>query len=279
MFFYLVYPLNRTKALMGRPHLDDYKGRVDSISANNADAWVEAGLVPDTFRVDTDGLTTLACLRCMPQDSAMGTVIILHEDAGDRDSILALSLAFLRSNYEVIAYDQRACGRSSGEYRGDGWLEGNDLTEIIAYLDLRGQLKHPVSVIGFGLGADAVMLSSLEEERIDALAAINPYLSSDRWLEMLKEKNGLLWFPFWKSVMWWYYELRSSYAAPYRELEDIKGVQVPTMLFAEPVHLNDAEVLRIKELSPDTLLTIHPTPTDESGRLDRILKFVKNLEK
>ena len=274
IFFYMVYPLNRTKALMGRPNLDDYKERTDSIIANDDSLWVENGLSPDTFRVETDGLTVLACLRCLPKDTATGTVIILHNDRENRDSILSLALAFWSSGYSVIAYDQRASGRSSGNYSGDGWYESNDLKEIIAYLDLRNELIHPVSVVGFGLGGDAALLSALDENRIDAVAAMNPYLTSSRWLNKLKQNRKLLWYPFWKSVTWWYYGLRSSYAAIYRDLDDIKAVRIPTMLFVEDADLNEPEVLKIKELSSDSLLTIHPAPFDDSGQLDRILEFV-----
>ena len=276
IFFYMVYPLNRTKALMGRPNLDDYNERTDSVIANDDSLWIVHGLNPDTFRVETDGLTALACLRCKPQDSAIGTVIILHNDRETRDSVLPLALAFWSSGYAVITYDQRASGRSSGNYSGDGWYEANDLKEIIAYLNLRNELVHPVYVIGFGLGADAAILSALDENRIDAVAAMDPYLTTDRWLEIQKSKSGMLWYPFWKTITWWYYNLRSSYAALYRDIEVIQGVRVPTMLFVEQALLNDPEVLKIKELSSDSLLTIHPTPFDESGKLDRILEFVKS---
>jgi pimeloyl-ACP methyl ester carboxylesterase len=274
VFFYMVYPLNRTKALMGRINLDEYEKRTDSLIANSDSIWIAAGLSPDTFRVETDGLTSIAGLICVPKDAAIGTVILLHGDGENRDSLLPLALAFLSSNYSVVACDQRASGRSSGEYHGDGWYEGNDLNEVIAYQDLRNRLIHPVTVVGFGVGGDAAILSSLNENRIDAVAAMDPYLSSSRWLNILKERNETWWFPFFRMVMWWYYDLRSSYAAQYRELDDIQAVKVPTMLFVEQARLNDPEVLRLKELSSDTLLTIHPTPTDESGRLDRVLEFV-----
>ncbi len=274
IFFYIVYPLNRTKAMMGRADLDDYKERADTLIANEAALWIQAAWTPDTFRVETDGLTSIAGLICVSLDSAIGTVILLHDDGENRDSVLSLALAFLSSNYSVVAYDQRAAGRSTGEYRGDGWLEGNDLTEIIAYLDLRHQLTHPMTVVGFGAGADAAILSSLNENRIEAVVAMNPYLSSSRWLDILKTKHETWWFPFFRTVMWWYYGLRSSYAAPYRELDNIQALKVPTMLFVEEPLLSDPEVLRLKELSSDTLLTLHPTPTDESGRLDRVLEFV-----
>lgn len=275
--FYMVYPLNRTKAIMSRLDLKEYEElTADSLVLipNEDSAWIVAGLSPDTFRVETDGLTTLACLRCLPDDSIKGTVILLHQDGHNRDSMISLASAILTSGYSVIACDQRASGRSTGEYHGDGWYEANDLSSIVSFMDLRNMLIHPLVVVGFGNGADAAILSSDQEERIDRVVAVNPYLSSTRWLNILKKRHEMMWFPFFRSVMWWWYDMRSSYAAPYRKIEDIQAVKTPVLLFVDESNIDDAEILKLKELSSDSLLTLQPTPSDESGQLDRILEYV-----
>jgi pimeloyl-ACP methyl ester carboxylesterase len=262
---------------MARPGLEDYEKFIaDSLLLipNLDSAWIAAGFSPDTFRVETDGLTTLACLRCLPKDSILGTVILLHQDDYDRDSMINIAAAFLTSGYSIIACDQRAAGRSTGEYRGDGWYEANDLSSLFPFLDLRHQLIHPVAVVGFGAGGDAAILVSREEQRIDKIVAVNPYLSSERWLDILKQRYNMFWFPFFRTVMWWWYDMRSSYAAPYRKIDNIEGVKILTILFVEESKMQDKEVLRLKELSADSLLTIHPTPFNESGRIDRILEYV-----
>jgi len=253
---------------MGRPDVDEYDQ--DSLIMNDPGLYIEAGFnfgddttglpLCDTFWVESDGLTTLACLVLNPAlDSATeisGTVCLLHNDRETRDSLVSIARQFVDDGYEVIVYDQRASGNSTGQYRGDGQYEANDLEEIIRYLDLRGKINHPFIVIGFSLGADAAILCAKEEGRIDAIMAIDPYLSSTRLLNIHKKQYDILWFPFYRSMMWWWYGIRSSYAASYRDLEDIKPAACKTLLVVDPELAGDEEILKFKELSDPDLLEI-----------------------
>ncbi|MBN1212368.1 MAG: alpha/beta hydrolase, partial [candidate division Zixibacteria bacterium] len=157
---YVIYPLNRTKNTMGRVDIGEYK--TDSLPVNDPAVFVEAGLATDTFSLDIDINTTLACLYIKPADSALetprGTVFLLNDQRKDRNSLLSLARSFTDSGYAVVAYDQRASGLSSGKYHGEGFYEANDLEEIIPYLVLRERIYPPVAVVGFSLGADAALL-------------------------------------------------------------------------------------------------------------------------
>ncbi|MCH8028141.1 MAG: hypothetical protein IID63_08475 [candidate division Zixibacteria bacterium] len=277
--FYWIYPLSLAKTGMGRNDLNEYSDRLDTLSElpNEALLWEEAGLKPDTFRVEADGLTTLACLRLQPEDSAIGTVFLLHNDNQNRDSILWLASVFLQSGYVVLAYDQRASGRSTGLNRGGGQYESSDLNELIANIDLRYGIEHPLIAVGFGTGADAVILSSQSESRLDAIVAIEPYLSSTRLLDKLKEQHDMLWFPFFRSVVWWWYEMRSSYAVEYREISDIVSAEIPTLLFVPEEDLEDEEVRMILTISKEAeRLMIKKTPTDRKKLEQMLLNFTKN---
>ena len=278
--FYWVYPLSIAKTGMGRNNLDEYNDLPDTLSElpNEALLWEAAGLKPDTFRVDADGLTTLACLRCLPEDSSIGTVFLLHNDNQDRDSILWLASAFVQSGYTLLACDQRASGRSSGQYRGGGQYESSDLDELIANIDLRYRLKHPLVAVGFGTGADAVIISAQNESRLDAIVAIEPYLTSTRLLNKLKEQHDMLWFPFFRSVVWWWYEMRSSYAVEYREISDIDEVGAAALLFVAPDDFDDEEVRQIEMISSRSgKLRLEKTPPDNGSLEAIILDFVKDL--
>ncbi len=269
--FYVIYPLNRTKVAMGRFDVDNYNN--DSLVINDVTAWAEAGLgcdsgqVCDTFRIETDGQTTIAGLRIAPPDSVIsttikGTVCLLHRDGENRDSLIDLARFFLDSGYIAIVYDQRATSRSTSKYHGEGQLEANDLDEVIRYLDIREIIVQPVVVIGFELGADAALLAQIEEPRIAATIAIEPYLTSTKWLDKLIDRYDIMWFPFQRTILWWWYGIRSSYASPYRELENIQGVRVPTLVIAPEKFLSSQEVTTLKEASDNSLLT---TQTLRSG--------------
>ena len=278
--FYWVYPLSLAGAGMGRNDLDKYNEMLDTLSElpNEAMLWQESGLNPDTFRIEADGLTTLACLRCLPEDSSIGTVFLLHNDNHNRDSILWLASALLQSGYVVLAYDQRASGRSTGQYRGGGQYESSDLNELIANIDLRHRLDHPLIAVGFGTGADAVILSSQSESRLDAIVAIEPYLTSTRLLDKLKKQHDMLWFPFFRSVVWWWYEMSSSYAVEYTDISDIDPVGASALVFVSQEDFDDEEVRQLETVSSNSgKLRLQTTPADNSSLETAILDFVKNL--
>jgi len=288
---FIGYPLNRTKAVMARPDIDDYTD--DSLLSNDILAWMEVRLVPDTFRVEVDGLTTLACLFLPPGeaeidstgdsvvivrhpvDTILGTVILIPAETENRDSLIWLAQTMLREKFAVIVYDQRASGCSSGEYHGDGQYEASDLQTLVAWLDMRSRLQHPVTVIGFALGGDAAMLAGLEKSRVDRVVAINPYLTTKRLQDVLKERHDTYWIPFYRTLMWWWYEIRSSYAAPYREIEDIQGVTLPTLVLAPPTVLESEEFLKLKELSDSSLLTSAPLTAHPKELAEQFLSVVR----
>ena len=263
---YIYYPLNRTKAVLGRVDVDDYYE--DSLDVNDPSPWIDSGLMADSFTVEADGLTTLACLYVLPdsavQDSIRGTVFLLHDDTADRDSMLPTARKYAEAGYSVVVYDQRAAGRSTGTYRGEGQHEATDLEEVIRYLDMRQKIYHPLTIIGFGLGGDAGLLAAHEDARIDKVMAINPYLTSERMLRMLKDRHETYWFPLYYTTMWWWYGIRSGYASPYREIETVEAVACPTMLWVGGDESQDPEIVRLKELSSDELLTIETLPSSDA---------------
>ncbi len=287
--FYAIYPLIKAKTTMARPDIEEYVQ--DSLLMNDPVFFIEAGFnfgddttglpLCDTFRVESDGLTNLACLFLNPiTDSTSGikgTICLLHDDGQTRDSMLAVSNRLINESYNVIVYDQRASGKSSGKYRGEGQYEASDLQEIIRYLDLREKIVHPLVVVGYSLGADAAILCAIEEDRIDGVIAINPYLSSTRLLNFQKEKYGLLWFPFYRTTMWWWYGIGSSYAASYRELEDIKPTACKTILIVDPEYIDDEEIVKFKELSDSKLLEVKTESISEDALVGEIQKIISSL--
>ncbi|MFQ6009081.1 MAG: alpha/beta hydrolase, partial [Candidatus Zixiibacteriota bacterium] len=268
------------KATMGRADFGNLNP--DSLPPNDAIVFVEAGLDVDTFRVESDGLTRLACLYLSPKiDSSKeikGTVFLLHEDGSDRNAVLPLARCLVDSGFVVVAYDQRASGRSTGKYRGEGGYEANDLNEVISYLDLRDRIVHPVIVLGFSLGADAGILAAQDEKRIDGVVAVNPYLSTTNLLDKLKKQHNMFWFPFFRTTMWWWYNIRSSYAAPYRKISDIEPVACQTLLLVSPDGIAKAEVQQLKELSSHELLEIKPKPDSEEKLLSLIFQFATGMQ-
>ncbi len=275
--FYMIYPLNKTADFMMRD--GETSVNPDSLPVNDPAAFVEAGFsLIDTFRVEADGLTNLALVCLTPElDSAAGsrgTVVLLHDEVGDRSSVISLAEVLVDSGFAVVAYDQRASGRSTGDYHGEGQYEASDLVEVVGYLDLRNRLKQPVTAVGFSLGGEAALLAGQQEDRITEVIAVDPYLSSSRMLDLQKDKYEAIWFPFYRTIMWWWYGMRSGYAAPYRTIDDIRGIGTTTLLLLPETSLEDPEIVRLKELSVGQTLQIETQPEDEASLNRAIIEWI-----
>jgi len=280
---FVFYPLNRTRAITARLDIDDFNP--DSLPLNDPTAFIEAGFTVDTFRIDADGVTSLACLYlASPLDSSMhiesdpkGTVVLVHDEQLDRKSMITLALNIVDSGFTVVVYDQRACEYSSAGYHSDGQYEAADLTELIAWLGLRRKIHHPFITVGYSAGADAVLLASIDDSRLDGLIAVNPYLTSDRWLYRILAENEMLWIPFRKTVFTFWYELRSSYSYQARGLDDIKSPGCPAILMVPPDEVSDPAVTRISETASESYLLVKEIVADSliTGQIFELIKSIK----
>ncbi|NOY88626.1 MAG: hypothetical protein GXO93_04440 [FCB group bacterium] len=181
--------------------------------------------------------------------------------------------------YIVATYDQRASGKSTGKYHGEGYYEANDLIAVVSYLELREEIKHPLYIVGYGLGGDGAILASNEEHRINGVVAINPYLTTKRMQDILKKRYKTIWFPFYRTIMWWWYNMRSGYAAPYRDIDDIKPITCRTLLILDKTFENNSAVKQLKKISPKNLLSIELQPNKETTLDSLILVFLNQQQK
>ncbi len=276
---YIIYPLNRTKVIMGRADIDDHNP--DSLAVNDPTSYVEKGLPADTFRFEADGLTNLACLYIAADSGSEstygppGTVILMHDDNATRDSLFELAAQLHEAGFVVVAYDQRASGLTTGKYRGEGHLEGTDVQALVSHLEIREQIVHPLYLVGYGLGGEAALLASLEEERIDGVVAVRPYFTTKRMQDVLRARYDTYWFPFYRTITWWWYGIRSGYGAPYRRIDDIRPVRCRTLVYANVDAHEETE--RLRELSPADLLQIKQIPVGKRAVYDGTVAFLTAL--
>ncbi len=269
--FYAVYPLLNVPDMVSRPDADKFEDP-EYMPVNDPGFFIEAGLNPDTLIFLTNDNIRLAALYFEPDssfyNSAAGTVILLHPDDTDRTALVEYVTPLMDSGLNVIIYDQRACGLSGGSYHFAGNYEGDDLVELIADLNIHEKLAYPIIAIGFGLGGDAVIKAGHDENRISAVIAIDPYLSSSRWIDKRKELTEALSIPLSNMVYFWWYQKLSGYSFDRTSADDIAPVNIPTTLLMSGKNIDSDEIVRIKEVSPPGLLTIKPT-LDTSPELRR----------
>lgn len=281
---FVIYPLGVSKKLMAREDIDTYNP--DSVAVNDPTAFVDAGFATDTFSVEPETYTRIAAVRLQLTDSTgvpndlrsarPGTVILLPDERTTRDSYIPLARQLVDSGFQVITYDLRATGLSTGAYHSDGQYEATDLAEVVSYLRFRELLTHPLITVGRSAGADAALLEAREDSRVDGIVAIDPYLSTERWMDSLQSEHGTWWLPFSNTVIWFWYGLRSDYAAPYREVEHIQAADLPTLLIAgEPLRKSE-EFAKFKELSAEDKLTVSELPENEDQLNQRIVEWITN---
>lgn len=96
------------------------------------------------------------------------TIVLVHGLDGSKSSILAAGEG-LHEAFNLVAFDLRNTGRSTGYQTTGGVLEQKDLRAIIDWLE---RSKHPahIGVLGLSLGAGTALAEATSDPRVEALA-------------------------------------------------------------------------------------------------------------
>ncbi len=104
-------------------------------------------------------------------DRTNKTVILGHGYPFEKGNILVIA-PFLHEKFNLMLFDFRYFGKSSGKYTTLGYKEQKDIDAVIEYLDKKHQ---KIGVFGFSLSASTALMS--ENEEIKAIVADSPYAS------------------------------------------------------------------------------------------------------
>jgi pimeloyl-ACP methyl ester carboxylesterase len=99
-----------------------------------------------------------------------GTVIYLHGVADNRASGIGIAGRFVAQGYDVLVYDSRAHGASTGDACTYGFYEKQDLKRVLDRVEAK-----PVVLIGFSLGAAVALQAAAEDPRIAAVVAVSSF--------------------------------------------------------------------------------------------------------
>ena len=108
--------------------------------------------------------------QCDTAVGVRGTIIYLHGIADDRGSAYGVVTRFLPLGFNVIAYDSRAHGKSSGDQCTYGYFEKHDLRQVIAQVG-----GDPIILIGHSLGAAVALQTAAVEPRVRAVVAASTF--------------------------------------------------------------------------------------------------------
>ena len=127
---------------------------------------------------------TLRGWYCAAEGDRRGALVYLHGVADNRASGAGVVQRYVSRGFDVIAYDSRAHGQSSGDSCTYGYYEKQDLTRIIETLP-----PGPIVLLGTSLGA-AVAASVVFTGRREDIAAATADLDV-AVLPSLREAQGI----------------------------------------------------------------------------------------
>jgi pimeloyl-ACP methyl ester carboxylesterase len=108
--------------------------------------------------------------RCAATAPRRGTIIYLHGIADNRGSATGVVDRFVRRGFDVIAYDSRAHGASTGQRCTYGVFEKQDLQRVMDQAGVTDAV-----LIGHSLGAAVALQAAAGEPRVRAVVAASTF--------------------------------------------------------------------------------------------------------
>ncbi len=113
---------------------------------------------------------TLKGWRCEAVGQRLGTVVFLHGIADNRSSVSGAVTRFTDRGLDVVAYDSRAQGDSTGAACTYGYWEKRDLRHVI---DAVG--PGPIVLVGTSLGAAVALQEAPDDPRVVGVVAAEAF--------------------------------------------------------------------------------------------------------
>jgi pimeloyl-ACP methyl ester carboxylesterase len=116
------------------------------------------------------------------------TVVLVHGSDGNKSEMLGWA-SVLHETYNVLAFDLRNHGQSSGEQTTQGALEQLDLKAVLDWLSAT---KHPaqLAVLGLSLGAAAAINEATTDDRVDAIVVSSMHATMAKAAEARLDRAG-----------------------------------------------------------------------------------------
>lgn len=210
-----IYPLIQSGKIVSRVEIEDSDETADSIST------------VESFTITSEDNLKLACYYLpasnkdveLVVDSSLGTVIVLHGLSDDLTERNEKAQLLSNTGFNVFYYDQRAFGKSEGEYCSGGFFESNDLQSVISRLYLEDKIVKPLIIWGKDQGGTAALRVWETENRIDFVIAEEPIIDGRDWQKREIARKDLSIPDFYLGFIWWWMKQKSGYEIEIEETD------------------------------------------------------------
>jgi len=187
-------------------------------------------LVPEEVTVESSTGAKLAG-RFFPGRTE-ATVILLHGYGGNQDEMLPVASTLHDGGYSVFSFDQRGCGRSTGEVTF-GASEQDDLRSVVDYLVTRADVNSErIGALGFSMGGATTLMAAADDQRVKAVVADSSWSEAKNWLRPSVKASFLHPRDRFSALSLKLAELRGGF-----DLDDLRPVDVISKLSPRPVLL------------------------------------------
>ncbi|MFH1541011.1 MAG: alpha/beta hydrolase [Elusimicrobiota bacterium] len=106
------------------------------------------------------------------------TIIICHGWGANLADVLPSTVFLLKKNFNLLYFDFRNHGKSSGNVSSFGKLESIDVTTIIEYLTKeKPNFSKKIGIYGISMGGSVAILAVAQNEKISAVVVDSPFSS------------------------------------------------------------------------------------------------------
>jgi pimeloyl-ACP methyl ester carboxylesterase len=116
------------------------------------------------------------------------TVVLAHGFGGNKSTMLAFA-EMLHDAYNIVIFDFRNHGQSSGTETTAGVLEQEDLRAVIKWIDDEKRPKK-VAVLGVSMGGAAALVESIADDHVDALILDSTHATLANAIQARLERQG-----------------------------------------------------------------------------------------
>ncbi|MFZ5444246.1 MAG: alpha/beta hydrolase [Myxococcota bacterium] len=131
----------------------------------------EPSLAHEALSITAEDGVVLDGWTFSPPGKPRAVLVLVHGKDINRQHFVSAAERFVAQGFGVVAFDQRAHGRSSGEYVTFGAKEVGDLRLVIDAAVTKWGRTLPVVVVGESLGAAVALQTAAVDERVRVVVA------------------------------------------------------------------------------------------------------------